>query len=260
MALSLDHGRVALVRGGSHGIGAATVRRLAAAGWDISFCYYGDGQSARKVEKDASELGVRVAAIQADVTDPERAESWFAQTEDVLGPVEAVVSCAGITRDRPLTMLADDDWRAVIDTGLDGVFHLCRAAVFAMMKRRSGRIVTVSSVCEAYDHAGPDHDITFRPGIAGFIGALASQTGRYGVSVNAIVPGPAARDLVGIMPEHQHSRLAETIALRRFGDAGSVADQVAFLLSDAARNITGRVLEACSTIGLLAASQHWSLP
>ena len=140
-------GRVALVSGGSRGIGAATVRRLAADGWDVGFSYHSDGASAREVEKDAFELGAYAIGTDVDVTDAAEVSSWFRLTEEELGPVQAVVTCAGITREQPLARLAEADWRAVIDTSLDGVFHLCRAAVFAMMERRSGRIVTVSSVC-----------------------------------------------------------------------------------------------------------------
>ena len=249
-ALSQDNGRVALVSGGSRGIGAAIVLKLATDGWDISFCYQGDEQPAREVEKAVSELGVRVAAIQADVTDAAQVASWFLQAEDELGPVQAVVSCAGITRDRPLTLMADDDWRAVIDTGLDGVFHLCRAAVSAMMKQRSGRILTVSSVCGVYDHAGPPHKVTARPGIAGFVKALAGQTAQFGVSVNAVTPGSLAEDMTAILPDRTRVNVAETIALRRFGDAADVAELVAFLLSDEASDINGRVLEVHSAISL----------
>ena len=150
--LSQEPGRVAMVSGGSRGIGAATVLRLAADGWDIGFSYHSDGPSAREVEKAAFELGVRATGTDVDVTDAAEVTSWFRLTEEEFGPVQAVVSCAGLTREGPLARLAEADWRMVIDTTLDGVFHLCRAAVFAMMERRSGRIVTVSSVCGEYDH------------------------------------------------------------------------------------------------------------
>lgn len=248
--MSQDHSRVALISGGSGGIGAATVRRLATDGWDISFSYRGDEQSARQVEKAGSELGVRVTAVRADVTDAAEVRSWFRRAEDELGCVAAVVSCAGITSDRPLTLTADDDWRAVIDNGLDGMRQLCRAAMFAMMKRRSGRIVAVSSECGAYDHA-LGQKIIARPGIAAFVKALAGQTGRFGVTVNAVVPGPAARDLTAIVPGPARADVTETIALRRFGDAADVADLVAFLLGEAASDLTGHVLEERGVISPL---------
>jgi len=191
-ALSHGYGRVVLVSGGSRGIGAATVRRLAAGGWDISFCHHHDAQFAVDVERAASELGARVLAVQADTTRAAEVISWVRRAEEDLGPVQAVVSCAGITRDQPLTLLEDADWRAVIDTNLDGVFHLCRAVLPAMMERQAGRIVTVSSVSAVYG----DADLSLergagaaRAGIVGFTRALASQTGRYGIRANAITPG-----------------------------------------------------------------------
>lgn len=251
--MSQDSGRVALVSGGSRGIGAATVRRLAADGWDIGFGYYGDGPAARQVEKAAAELGVRVTGTDVDVTDAAEVTSWLRLTEDELGPVQAVVSCAGITREQPLTRLGQADWRMLIDTSLDGVFHLCRAAVFAMMGRRPGRIVTVSSVCAEYGHAPGGDGTLARPGIAGFVRALADQTRRFGISVNAVVPGPGGRDATALLPEipdMARADLTETIALRRFGTAADVADLVAWLLSAAAPDITGRVLEVPSAIAL----------
>jgi 3-oxoacyl-[acyl-carrier protein] reductase len=243
-------GRVALVSGGSRGIGAATVRRLAADGWDVGFSYHSDGPSAREVEKDAFELGGYAIGTDVDVTDAAEVSSWFRLTEEELGPVQAVVSCAGITREQPLARLAEADWRAVIDTSLDGVFHLCRSAVFAMMARRSGRIVTVSSVCGEYDHVPSGHDTLARPGVAGFTRALALQAGRFGISVNAVTPGPAAgtRYMAALVPETTRADLAETIELRRFGTAAEVADLVASLLSDDVPDVTGRVLEVPSAI------------
>jgi len=250
--VSQESGRVALVSSGSRGIGAATVRRLAADGWDIAFSYQGDGPSAREVEKAAFEVGVRAIGTDVDVTDAAEVASWFQLTADELGPVQAVVTCAGITRERPLVRLEEADWRMLIDTSVDGVFHLCRAAVFAMMARRSGRIVTVSSVCGEYDHGPHGYDTLARPGVAGFTRALATQAGRFGISVNAVTPGPGApaRDVAALVPETTRSDLAETIELRRFGNATDVADLVGYLLSEDASHLTGRVLEVPTAISL----------
>ena len=237
--------RVALVSGGSRGIGAATVRRLAEDGWDIAFSYLDDGPAAREVEKDAWELGVRVVGTDVDLTDAAEVSSWFQLTETELGPVQGVVCCAALTSERPLTLVAGAEWRSLIDTSLHGVFHLCRTAVFAMMKRRAGRIVAVSSVCGEYDHALDGRDTLVRPGVDGFTRALASQARRFGISVNAVTPGPGSRirDAGVLVPEQHRADVAETIALRRFGSATQVADLVASLLSADSPEATGRVLE-----------------
>jgi 3-oxoacyl-[acyl-carrier protein] reductase len=276
--VSQDYRRVALVSDGSRGIGAATVRGLAAAGWDVSFCHRGDEEAVREVEKAVSELGGRVLAVEVDVTEAAGVASWFQRAQDELGPVQAAVSCAGITRDRPLARLEEADWRAVLDTGLDGMFHICQAAMFAMMPRRSGQIVAVSSICGAYDHSAaryepapyepahdqPAHDQPAqhqpahlrrphywpaRAGIAGFVPALSTLTSRFGVSINAVTPGLATHDMTAILPELTRADLTETVALRRFDDAADVAKLVTFLLS-AACDITGRVLEVRSPIRL----------
>jgi len=260
--LSQGHGRVALVSGGSRGIGAATVRRLAADGWDISFSHHQDARSAVETEKAASELGGRVLTVQVDLARAAEVASWARRAEEDLGPVEAVVSCAGITRDQPLALLQDADWRAVIDTNLDGVFHLCRAVLPAMMARQSGRIVTVSSVSGVYGDTGPYPERgsgTARAGIIGFTRALASQTRRYGIRANAVAPAASSSanssrtEMTAIWPEGLEgatARVTEAIALRRFASAAEVAERVAFLLSPAAADLTGTVVEVPGGIGL----------
>jgi 3-oxoacyl-[acyl-carrier protein] reductase len=235
---------MALVSAGSRGIGAAIVGRLAAAGWDVGFGYEGDERSARQVEQAGRDLGARVVAARVDMTDAEQVTAWVRRAGTELGPVEAVVSCAGITRDRPPSLVQDADWRAVTD--LDGMFHLCQAAVFEMMRQRSGRIVAVSSVVGVYGHVGDD--LAAKPGIAGFVRALAGRVSRFGVRVNAVTPGPAGREMTAIVPERTQASLTETMALRRFGCAAAVADLVAFLLSEEAAEITGTVLETRSAV------------
>jgi len=241
--LSQFSGRVALVSSGSRGVGAAVVRALAAAGWHVTFCHDRDDQAAVEVEKAALELGAQALAVQADVTQAAEVVSWVRRAADELGPVQAAVSCAALTRDLPLTRLDDADWRALTDTSLDGVFHLCRAVLPGMMQRESGRIITVSSVSAVYGDDPALRSVPARAGIAGFTRALASQTRRYGIRVHAIVPAAASSraDLTALWPTEPE--LAEAIAVRRFASAEAVADRVAFLLSDAAAEASGTLLE-----------------
>jgi 3-oxoacyl-[acyl-carrier protein] reductase len=288
-AVGQGYGRVALVSAGSRGIGAATVARLAADGWDVSFCYSRDEQFAVEAEKAASELGARVLAVQADVTEAAEVASWVRQAED-MGPVGAVVSCAGISRDRPLAHLEDADWRAVTDTSLDGLFHLCQAVLPAMMKRRWGRIVAVSSVSGVYgpapaspaagnraagnraagnraagnraagSTAAGSTAAGSRAGVAGFTRALANQTALYGIRVNALVPAAVSAEETAIWPEGTRAAVTEMVALRRFASAAAVADRVAFLLSDAAGDLTGSVLEVPGGIETLARPDRGHIP
>ena len=184
--------------------------------------------------------------------------------------MQAAVSCAGITMDRPLALLEAADWRALTDTGLLGVLHLCQAVLPAMMTRQSGRIVAVSSVSGVYGDTPADKPTPARAGIAAFTAALASQTRRYGIRANAIAPAACSprsmADMVSIWPprlaepprcgareshgarESRGTRgtrapLTEAIAVRRFASAAAVAERVAFLLSEAAAGLTGTLLE-----------------
>lgn len=239
-----------MVSGGSRGIGAATVLRLARDGWDVGFCYRSDEEAALRVEKAAGELGARVLAVRADVASAAEAKGFVLRVETELGPIGAVVSCAGITRDRPLALMADDDWREVMGTNLDGVFHLCRAAVFPMMKRRAGAIVTLSSVSGVYGNASQVNYSASKAGIIGFTKALAKEVGRYGIRANSVAPGLIETDMTAVLSDQVRTRLLDSVALGRFGTAQEVADLVAFLVSGRATYITGSVLEVHGGISL----------
>jgi len=241
--VSQGDGPIALVSLGSRDLGAAIVHKLASGGWDVSFGYDDAEHSAREVEQAARKFGTRVTAVRVDMTDPAGVATWVRQAGEQLGPVEAVVSCAGIIRDRPPALVQPADWRAVTD--LDGMLHLCQA-VLPMMRQRSGRIVVVSSVVGMYGHVG--EDLAAKPGIAGFVKVLAGQVGRFGIQVNAVTPGPGGRETTAVVPERTYARLTETIALRRFASAAEVAGLVAFLLSDEASEMTGNVLEVRSVV------------
>jgi 3-oxoacyl-[acyl-carrier protein] reductase len=231
---------VALVTGGSRGIGAATVLRLARDGHDVAFCYRAESDAARQVEKAAVEAGARVAHQAVDVTDPAAVTAWFTVTERELGPVEVVVASAGIVRDGPLVMMKDDDWSSVLSTNLDGTFTVCRAAVFAMMKRRRGCVITLSSVAGTAGNATQTNYAASKAGIVGFTRSLAKEVGRYGIRANVVSPGFIDTDMVSGLSDDRRRTATEAVALRRFGTADEVADAVSYLTR--AAYVTGSVL------------------
>lgn len=235
--------KVALVSGGSRGIGREIVLRLARDGFDVSFCYLSAEQPAEELAKEAGNLGGRVLPVQADVSRAEQMRAWVACAEQELGGIDVVVTSAGITRDGPLVLMEDADWDEVMTTNVGGVFHLCRAAVFGMMKRRAGCIVAISSVAGVYGNATQTNYSASKAGIVGFVRALAKEVGRYGVRANVVAPGLIATDMTGKLSEQAKSRMIDAVALRRLGRADEVADLVAFLASDRAGYITGSVVE-----------------
>ncbi|MER5981296.1 3-oxoacyl-ACP reductase FabG [Streptomyces sp. NPDC001857] len=233
---------VALISGGSRGIGRAAALRLARDGYDVSFCFRGDEQAAANVEKELSGLGARALARRADVADAQSVRDWVEATERDFGPVAVAVTSAGITRDKPLLMMGDSDWHEVVDTNLDGVYHVCRAVVFPMMKRRAGSIVTVASVSGLYGNAGQTNYAASKAGIIAFSRSLAKEVGRRGIRVNAVAPGLIDTDMSAVLDDQVRGQVAERTALGRTGLAAEVAEAVAFLASGRASYVTGAVL------------------
>lgn len=248
--MSDNASRVALVTGGTRGIGRAVVEALAADGFAVAFCYRSDDEAARELEKLLAEKGHRTLSRRVDVSDPAAVRAFVTETDEQLGPVSTAVTSAGITRDRALALMSDEQWRDVIDVNLNGVFNVCRAVAFDMMKRRSGCIITMSSVAGVYGNASQTNYSAAKAGIIGFSKALAKEVGRYNIRVNAVAPGYIETDMTADLSEKVKERARQAIALGRMGSAEDVAGLVSYLASDRASYVTGAVLHVDGGIAL----------
>jgi 3-oxoacyl-[acyl-carrier protein] reductase len=229
---------VALVTGATRGIGAAIATRLAQAGHFV----IGTATSPDGAAKIQAALGERGQGVVLNVTDAAAAEALINQIVSERGGLQVLVNNAGITRDTLALRLKDEDWDAVLDTNLKSVFRLCRLAIRPMMKQRSGRIISITSVVGASGNAGQANYAAAKAGLAGMSRALAREVGSRGITVNCVAPGFIATDMTAGLPEAQQALLLAQIPLGRLGAASEVAEAVAYLAGPGGGYVTGSEL------------------
>ena len=234
--------QTALVTGGTRGIGAATVRALAAMGARVAFTYRSQQETARALVAELEAAGTEAFAMQADAASAADAEASVNAVVERWGRIDALVANAGITRDTLAIRMSAEDWQAVIDTNLTGAFHLCKAAYRPMMKQRSGSIVTVSSVVGVMGNAGQANYAASKAGLIGLTKSLARELGGRGVRANVVAPGYVDTDMTADLGEKAVEAMQGQIPLGRTARPEEVAAAIAFLCSDAASYVTGHVL------------------
>jgi 3-oxoacyl-[acyl-carrier protein] reductase len=235
-------GRVALVTGGSRGIGRAIAERLAAAGAIVEFTYVSNPTAAAETEKAIAEAGGRGRARLCDVSNHEAVEQLVAAIAQEHERLDIAVNNAGITRDQLILRMKPDDFDAVIATNLRGAWSVCKAVVKPMMKRRSGRIINLSSVIAEMGNAGQSNYAASKGGLEALTRSLAREIGSRAITVNAVAPGFIETDMTRALTEEVKAALLERIPLGRLGSAAEVAGVVHFLSSDEAAYITGQVI------------------
>ena len=235
-------GKIALVTGGSRGIGRAIALRLAEEGAKVAINYAGNRTAAEEVKAIIDQHGGTAMIVQTDVSDSTAAAEMVALVHEELGGLDILVNNAGITRDTLLLRMKDEDFDAVINTNLKGIYACTKAAAKFMTKQRSGRIVNLSSVVGEIGNIGQTNYAAAKAGVIGFSKAAAKELAARHVAVNVVAPGFIDTDMTAVLKDSIRERLIESIPLGALGKPEHVADAVLFLVSDAASYITGQVL------------------
>jgi len=234
--------QVAIVTGAARGIGRAIALALAEAGAAAIVNYNGSVEKAREVVKEIEEKGGKAEAYRCNVADGKAVDAFFADILSRYGQIDILVNNAGITRDGLLMRMSEDDFDQVVDTNLKGTFYCTKCAAKVMIKKRTGRIINISSVSGVTGNAGQVNYSASKAGIIGLTKSTAREVASRGITVNAVAPGFIETDMSAVLPEKVKEAAVTQIPLRHFGQPEDVADAVVFLASPKSKYITGQVL------------------
>ena len=238
----MDERRIAVVTGGSRGIGRAIVQRLAGAGLEVHFTFVRDETAAAAVVEEARAAGRTARAHRVDARDVVASRALVEQVAAERGRIDVLVNNAGVKADRLLPMMSDDDWTTVLDTSLSGLFGTAKPAAKQMMRQRAGRIVNVTSVSGLVGIPGQANYCAAKFAIIGFTRSLARELAPWGVSVNAVAPGFVDTDMIAEFSPEQRKAAIERVPMRRFGTVDEVGELVRYLAIDAPAYVTGHTL------------------
>lgn len=242
--------KVAIVTGGTRGIGRSIVLALCREGADCAFTYTKNPTAAESLVKEVQSIGRRAVPFQLDVRDFEGAKTFIEEVKKEFGRIDILVNNAGITRDKSLMMMNKEDWSDVIETDLTGVFNTTRACVITFLKQKSGNIVNISSVSGIHPLPGQVNYAAAKAGVIGFTKSLAQEVAPYNIRVNAVAPGFVDTDMTATLNEKYREKVMKMVPLGRFGASDEVAHAVVFLVSDASQYITGQVIQIDGGLGI----------
>ena len=234
--------KTAIVTGGTRGIGKAIVLELAKSGCNVAFNYSKSDDLANELVKEIEALGVKALAKKADVSDFESAKDMIKEVKGEFGQIDYLVNNAGITRDKLLALMKENDWDDVININLKSVYNFSKAVIMTMIKQKKGKILNITSVSGIAGVAGQTNYSASKAGMIGFTKALAKEVGKAKINVNAIACGFIETDMTSELPEEYKKKMTDMTALKRFGTTDDVAKVAKFLLSDDANYVTGQVL------------------
>jgi 3-oxoacyl-[acyl-carrier protein] reductase len=230
------NGKVAIVTGASRGIGRAIVQELAKQGCQIAFNYNKSAEAAEELKKECE-------AYQLDVANFAAVQEMVKDVKSKLGRIDFLINNAGITNDKLLMRMKEEDWDSVIDTNLKSAFNFCQSVAPIMLKQKYGRILNISSISGVVGMAGQANYSASKAGLIGLSKSLAKELGSRNITVNVLAPGIIETDMTTVLSEDYRKKLLEQIPLQRFGQVAELARVAAFLLSDDAQYITGQVIQ-----------------
>ncbi len=246
--------QVALVTGGSRGIGRAIVKAFAAEGARVAFVYRGSEEAAHALAAEVAQAGGTALPLQADVTKAEDAQRCAERVEKEWGRLDILVNNAGVIKDDLFVRLEPEDWRTVLETNLGGTYNFCRAVAYTFMKQRRGRIINVSSVAAEHVNPGQTNYAASKGAINSLTRALAVELAGRGVTVNAIAPGFIETDMSAAVRNKAGDLIKKMIPMRRLGQPDDIARVAVFLASADSGYITGQVLTVDGGLSLGAAA------
>lgn len=235
-------GKTAIVTGGSRGIGRAISIKFAENGINVVVNYSSNYDSAQKVVEEIQDAGGNALAVKADVSNIIQVDELVKKTVEKFGGIDILVNNAGITRDGLLVRMKEKDWNDVIDINLKGVYNCTKTVSRYMIKKRTGKIINITSVVGLIGNAGQSNYCAAKAGIIGFTKAVAKELAPRGINVNAVAPGLIDTDMTKTLPESLKKQMIEQIPLGRYGDPDDVANVVMFLASEDSDYITGQII------------------
>jgi len=235
-------GKTAIVTGATRGIGRAIALSLAKHRVNIAFNYHGNVELATSLEKEIATLGVTVLGAKANVSNKEEMSHFVESAKAKFSKIDFLVNNAGLTRDKSLMFMSDEDWHQVIDTNLSGIFYTTRLLITGFLKQKSGVIVNISSTAGIIGSAGQVNYSSSKAGVIGFSKALAREVAGHNIRVNVVAPGYIGTDMLKLIPDTKMSELIKMVPMKKIGGPEDVAHAVTFLLSDLASYITGHVI------------------
>lgn len=243
--MKLLQDKVALVTGGSRGIGEAIVRKFAEQGANVAFTYVSSSERAEGIVKELEAMGVKAAAYKSDAGSFEQSEALVKEVLETFGTIDILVNNAGISRDNLMLRVTEEQWDEVMGANLKSVFNLTKQVLRPMMKSRAGSIINLSSVVGMKGNAGQSSYSASKAGVIGFTKATALELGSRNIRCNAIAPGFIETDMTDYLKGDDAKAWFDQIALRRFGQAEEIANVALFLASDLSSYVSGQVISAC---------------